>query len=299
MAGLRVFLGLCVLASVGVLSSAVRVKSEAPPEPACPNVRRVVPSNSSAQHKYTYKNLQNVAYVVNDNGVLLAGHSSAFYLWGTPYTKSTLTNLNSTLPPDAVPVGLNNKKDLCGLTNMGSGFTYINGKFQSFTHPNDTLSSTTLAGINDNLQAVGTYKFLASGKVVTASFLLDARSKKFTPISSNGGAWYKVAGINNNGTIVGIVRCKGSADPVAFVKRNGVFTYFTVGSGIEVTSISNSGAIVGSVYGGRLYFVIPFLNLTGAFYFKSDYFPLSINAAGVVAGYRSSAAEPGFIAYPA
>lgn len=163
------------------------------------------------------------------------------------------------------------------------GFLYQNGKFSSFSGPNNT-TDTEASGINNKGQIVGRY-FDSTSKRLKA-FLLDSSGFHTLNIPSTGDAYAE--GINDNGVIVGTIENADGSEFAYYWVNGKVTTFQDSGMPTSAHGINDAGQIVGSFDNGtgtRIGYILTKRIYTT--FSVGDQFtePMKINKVGEAAGF--------------
>jgi probable HAF family extracellular repeat protein len=146
-------------------------------------------------HQYT------AAYGVNNLGDIVGTYSPDGFGSGFLYSKGNLqTTLNCSGGDNTYGAGINDNGVIvggCATPAKGIGVIYQNGAYTYVTYPNAKV--TSLAGINNNGEIVGTAYLTSGAKVIQRAFVYV--NGVFTVLPSSVQA---AVGINNHGTIAGI-----------------------------------------------------------------------------------------------
>lgn len=144
--------------------------------------------------------------------------------------------------------GINNAGEIVGYYDISSGaqfgFTYMNGKFSSFSHPG--WSFLQPEGVNKQGMVVGSY--LDSHSIMHGfAFAKGTFASVDFPGASNTAA----LGINDAGEIVGWYLPTGSTYSQGFIYSGGKFSTIVVNGkpSISVDAVNNFGHIYGDAYG--------------------------------------------------
>ncbi len=183
---------------------------------------------------------------INNNGYVVGFFGSSLYQ-GYSYAP-TYSTLNGPGATETTPMGINASGEVVGTFYNGGlshGFSYTGGILTQIDVPG-TIGSTSVNGINDSGQIVGAYG--------NQGFLYQ--SGVFTTINVPGALGTSLAGINNNGDIVGNYSLAGDAPGAchSFLYKSGAFTTISV-PGASCTSahgINNSEQIIGDYQNGPL-----------------------------------------------
>jgi probable HAF family extracellular repeat protein len=147
-------------------------------------------------------------------------------------------------------IGMNSKNVIVGFyyddSGLLNGFRYTGGVFTTFDVPPKLGNNTSLTGINDVGDAVGTYEDASSN---SQSFRIHRR--KARSVTFPGSTDTVVYDINNNGDMVGYYFTPQN-DVLGFLFQGGVFTTVQspIGGLALPTGINNQGEIVGYLYEG-------------------------------------------------